>query len=379
MGSLSIVNSLLDKSTSSDTPKADAPVLFPGGWTSWDPENETAAKLWLSLPCNSDFSHWDSAPAEKVEYWLGLESRIKDISSLKPYRLMNASREACVDVWASKKSTKSHAKPEDLKSIGKKTAASVMSMSTAVWKEEASTWMRKAFISIAGRHLALWKKSLRKDKEGTKKEEDDDDDDDDAAKSVTSTSTAAQSKGSAATTAAGTKSNTSDGTSVPAKRRRTARGAKKVSFEVDNQSLSHRPRALQSTQQRPLVFRNIAVSLDEGIADGESAPYHAVVGVAAIIDDRALHREHEDIRCSHLSYDKFVRVLRSIHEVYDLSRLASRRLVYDLPVAGSERKETEIRSEADFQYAIGVLDWNMKDNSSREHLLMRLLALPYRY
>jgi hypothetical protein len=88
--------------------------------------------------------------------------------------------------------------------------------------------------------------------------------------------------------------------------------------------------------------------LDEGIADSKYAPYYIIIGITVIIDNKALYQKQKDIYCLYFGYNKFARVLRSIHEVYDLFRFANKRLVYDLLVVGNKRKKTEIQNKTDF-------------------------------
>jgi len=90
-----------------------------------------------------------------------------------------------------------------------------------------------------------------------------------------------------------------------------------------------------------------------------------VVGIAALVEDGAAELPHKDVRCEHLSWDKFKEILRTTDEEFGIGaggRGVARRLFWREVLERESKEEfpDEIETEKGFQQAIGLLDWRSK-------------------
>jgi len=242
--------------------------------------------------------------------------------------------------------------------------------------------LTKAFGLLASRCLSLWKKNQRKkvparaktpshpdppkDANTTNKADPTSENGDDESARISVFSEKAVSSTTTSHPHAETKS-------AAKKRKLTIQGQHKVVSFADNRGLIHKPSADYSAWNIPLVNRNIIVELDKDITDRETALSHIVVGIGAIVNDDTCNQELEDIRCEHLNWDKFVKIIEAMEPTYDLSKLW---LFYRVLGEQADRRVLDRQS---FQYAVGIMEWHQKKADKNRHFFMKLAAPQYRY
>ncbi|KAE8441378.1 hypothetical protein EG329_005005 [Mollisiaceae sp. DMI_Dod_QoI] len=92
------------------------------------------------------------------------------------------------------------------------------------------------------------------------------------------------------------------------------------------------------------------------------------VAVSAILEEEVQRQHQLDIRCEHVSWGKFVRLLKEMDESLDIQR---KKLLYSAEEGGFESKEIE--DERDFRRAIGTLDWNARQQNKQMPLMMHMM------
>ena len=333
----------------------------------WNPKNEAASKSWFSVAHNSDFSSWGSVTADNTLAWADLEKCVKTIAGVNNTMMIKHTRNACGQVWGIR-ALSEHPSLEDDRDIGRKVAKEIMSGWSVAWAQEASTWLLKACTVLAPRFITLWKKWRRKGKNIEQTAEADD-----SSGSIASATTTSLSKASIPTATLRNKVGESEGDTVK-KRKLNTSARKAVSFAAEEE-LTHSHKAAQSGQGCLLIHRYIVVRLDEATAEEASAPCYALVGVSAIIEDNTQDQNHKDVRCQHLSFQKFSDILIANHSAYDVANM---RLVYDVSQGDNTVEEVHIQDAEDFVHAVGTLDW-YAGNGDSEELLMRIARQQYRY
>jgi hypothetical protein len=258
-----------------------------------------------------------------------------------------------------------------LAKLGPKIATSLLEVSKVAWKKQATVWVQQACVAFAPRAVSLWKKIERRKETG-------------AERNTQGLDCDAEVRSVASEGPSGTPVASSDASAPrqPGKGkeralRRHPKRQKKQATTYEQEELSvviedellHRQ---QGIQIRQLVHRKIVVLLDKATAEAESAPYHTVIGIAAIVDNDAQCQKDKDIRCEHLSYAKFCKILRSVHRAYDPSKMY---LEYELPEDNGQILTREVHQDEDsFKEAVGMWSWYSGVAGVEGDLLMKLSA-----
>ncbi|KAE8440336.1 hypothetical protein EG329_008564 [Mollisiaceae sp. DMI_Dod_QoI] len=335
-----------------------------------------ARKAWLTKPINRNFKQWASAIADKPLDWIGLELVIQVVLGVDtPKAWSAASKAACREVWDARGAggeSRFHTTSDELRSIGNKTAKSMLSFTSyASMKDEALEWARIAFGTLAPRLNSLAKKAQKRVKVESASD----------ANSVTSGTTITTSTTAAIrqkkTTPSETQlenqlapsSPTPTSTSISKKQKTNAAIGKRVSFEADS-ALPHKA----YNASRPLCHRSIIVELEESLVEKESAVRYIIVGMSVVVNDMAQEQHHADIRCEHLSWEKFFTLMKETHPAYDI---ANRKLMYIEPtgVEEGESRRREIKDEADFRHAVGTLDWYGRQEGDSDVTPLRMTMI----
>jgi hypothetical protein len=343
--------------------------IWPANFTPWDPENESVAKEWFEQPQNANFMPWATAIADKPDHWTTLVQCLLSTLKMEQPTFSATFQKECTTYWGHLR-RKKQAKKADLEKLGPKIAQALLKKSTIAWKEEATTWMQQACVTFAPRAVSLWKKvERRKEKELEKKRkvpvgegegEGEGDAMSDIERGITSVALGTppvtpkvtisprrrKEKASAISEPTQTRGHV---VGPPSKRQRRSRP--EDDQQNDEAPLHHPP----WHSSRHLIHRTIVVILETSIAEKEAAPSYTMVGIAAIVEEGAYGQEHEDIRCEHLSYEKFRTILQSVHRAYDPGRM---RLTCQLLAGTGQPSRMELDDDEDsFKQAMGILSW----------------------
>ncbi|TAQ90116.1 hypothetical protein B7494_g1578 [Chlorociboria aeruginascens] len=315
-------------------------------------------KRWLKDKNSRNFSKWASVKVDNAKEWFDLELVIKTALKIEPKQWSLYSKNACQDVWGAKEKSKVGKQQRntlaDNKTIGVETATKVLEKSDLQWRDEGLAWGKLAFIALAPRLNSLAKKTSNQKKPGEKKEK----------------ASSLGGKSTTSTTVSGiTKSAKSESITTTATRRRrlspvgnmhTSKRQKTEQHPTKNESFNEKTPLLHKSIPQLLCNQNIVVQLDPDIAAEIGASSYVVVGISAIIDDGAQEQHHINIRCNHLSWQKFKQLLLESDPAYHIDGL--RRLFWDdlSDIEKGPKKSLEIRDENDFRCAVGMLHWNAR-------------------
>jgi hypothetical protein len=109
------------------------------------------------------------------------------------------------------------------------------------------------------------------------------------------------------------------------------------------------------------MHRNIVIRAQPSF-NLESVPIYAVVGVGAIVDVDVLWQDYNNIRCKHLCFNKFAKILKGVHKEYEIG---TKHLVYNVLIFSwyiGLPQCKEIINKAGFREAIGILELHTSGN-----------------
>jgi len=340
-------------------------------------EEVLACKEWLNNPAHRQFKKWATAKVDTPSHWFDLELVIKTALMIEPRAWSQHSKDACQEVWVLKGPVtgKQHNTASDNKKIGEQTATLVLEGSDLRWMEEGLEWAKLAFTALAPRLNSLAKKVKKR----AKKEPGVDND----AKSIKSTESI-----DSTTTATiydridpALRPRTEvESTLASRKRQKTEQPRVKTVSSEERMFLPHKVPVIL---QRPLCNRNIVVQHDQVLVGNMRASVvsRVVVSISAIVEEGAQEQHHVDIRCNHLSWNKFKQLLEETDPTYGIN--GTRRLFWVEPsgVEGEVGTTVEIGNEAGFRCAVGTLEWKARQDQTNGHVLPLSMYIKdlYRY
>jgi hypothetical protein len=328
-------------------------------------EEISACQQWLSQAAHRDFKKWATAKVDTPKDWFDLELVIGTVLQLKQKRGSQSSKNAYQNIWAKNQAAKRrHNTASDNRHIGVQTAEKMLEESTLNWRDEALEWARFAFTALAPRMNALAKKQqnvLGRREVSVYNN----------AKTVDFARPTMPTKSPNTTVTTATDGmmdsalqlktlvpaipNTVTPTEIQKSRQVTLRPA-------SGEDMRNLPHKLPFAFQRLLCNRNILVRLHHTLAEKFDAASFVVVGLSAIVEDGAQEQHHRDIRCRDLSWKKFKHQLEESDQVYRLDE--ERMLFWDESShsTGGMTRTVEIVNEAEFRCAVGLLEWQARQN-----------------
>lgn len=334
------------KTVKKTTEMIPADSEWPNGWDQW-PEsvNKFTVEAWLSQPKNRNLDRFDNIPFDG-KGWVVLEEAITKVLNIKSSKFKEEYRAVCADVWGPRWYNK-HPEKEDLHAIGRGTATRLLNTTEVEWKDASKQWVTEISLAMAPRFLKLWKKNQRQDPKYPEKK-------------------AQQLKEGKKDKAIQPKVETPK----RPKQQRLADTKRRLispSFGNNDQELHHR---LQASMLRQMIFHTIIVRMELARAETLGLPLHVPVGIAAIVRKDVQLSAHEDIRCEHLSWDKFKTALGALCPDYCHQSLG---LFYSVSYGeGSGVTEVEIMDEEDFKRAVGTLEVIARTTGGGNKLFMSL-------
>jgi len=330
-------------------------------------EEVLACKEWLNNTAHREFKKWAAAKVDTPSHWFDLELVIKTALMIEARAWSQYSKDVCQEVWDLKGPATGRQRntASDNKKIGEQAATLVLEGSSLKWINEGLEWAKLAFTALAPRLNSLAKK----------KEPGVDDD----AKSIQPT------KSTTSTTTIYDKIDPAlrprtevENTLASRKRQRTnQQGIKTSSFE-EKIFLPHKSHFIL-----PLCNRNIVVQLDQVIVAGMHASVvsHIVVSISAVVEEGAQEQHHVDIRCNHLSWNKFKQLLEETDPAYSINGI--RKLFWNelSGIEGEAGTAVDIANEVDFRCAVGTLEWKARQDESNGQIMPLLMYIKdiYRY